>query len=129
MCPVCLSTELNPQNQCTLRCGHALCNLCLPQLLSPNCPLCRRSIWNDEETETRPRHTPWLLETENPVLLNPTHLIENNNNHDITSLSTEDSLPRRRGAGRAGARIPVMLLTRAQLRRFFRLEEDEDEED
>ena len=120
VCPICLSTELTPQNQCTLRCGHALCNLCLPQLLSPNCPLCRQPIWSDNNNTQQPRHTPWLLEN-TPLLEN--HQMED----DLSTLSTNDNNSTN-SENHTQARIPVMLLTRAQLRRFFPLDR-EDEED
>ena len=123
VCPICLSTELRPENQCTLRCGHALCNLCLPQLLSPNCPLCRRPIWEGGNIRTNlaPNTTPWLLDS-NTMLLDPAQImVENSNNetdHDISSLSTNDQETETESYNDT-TRIPVMLLTREQIRSIF----------
>mgnify|MGYP001392400610 CR=1 FL=1 len=119
VCPVCLSTELNPQNQCTLRCGHALCNLCLPQLLSPNCPLCRRPIWREEETVDATTPTPWLLDAGTMLMgLEPAAVrseqTPSSTLDDLSSLATGTA----EEEGSAD-HIPVLLLTRAQLRQIF----------
>lgn len=43
-CPVCKETK--PQTQtCVLRCGHPVCNTCLPRLHRGQCPMCRQSIF------------------------------------------------------------------------------------
>ena len=127
VCPVCLSTELHPENQCTLRCGHALCNLCLPQLLSPNCPLCRRPIWHDHDRNNALQATtPWLLDAGTMLM------------HPGGGPQEEEEDPRRAAAAAAADdlsslsthaeeeeeeeeedQIPVLLLTRAQVRRIF----------
>ena len=43
-CPICMEpTESN--SQCTLKCGHMLCNRCITQLEKPICPVCREPIF------------------------------------------------------------------------------------
>ena len=126
VCPVCLSTDLRPENQCTLRCGHVLCNLCLPQLLSPNCPLCRRPIWREEEPR---RHdvgsaalqatTPWLLDA--GTMLMETEPMETDRRGTATPSSTQDDVSSMDTTAEESAdHIPVLLLTRAQVRQIFR---------
>ena len=125
VCPVCLSTVLHPDNQCTLRCGHALCNLCLPQLLSPHCPLCRRSIWREEThggavQAQLDASTPWLLDAgtmllgaaPEPAPAPPLDQDDAMATDDMSTFSTEDS-------NIAPDQIPVLLLTRAQVRSMF----------
>ena len=120
VCPVCLSTELRPENQCTLRCGHALCHLCLPQLLSPNCPLCRRPIWREEETVDATTPTPWLLDAgtmlmgTEPAAVRPPRAPASTLD-DLSSLATGAAGEEEGGADH----IPVLLLTRAQVRQIF----------
>ena len=111
LCPICLSATLSPQNQCTLRGGHAQCNLCLPQLLSPNCPICRQPIWRSVRP-TSSSTSPWLIENHS-VMLNPMpDLLEDEldteSDHNTENDDNED------------VRIPVLLLTREQIRAMFR---------
>ena len=107
LCPICLSATLTPQNQCTLRCGHAVCNLCLPQLISPNCPICRQPIWRSIQS----RQSPWIVEN-NSVFLNPVPDLLENGPHADTDESDDTT-------DEDETRIPVMLLTRDQLRHIF----------
>ena len=127
VCPVCLSTELHPENQCTLRCGHALCNLCLPQLLSPNCPLCRRPIWREEprrhniESAALQATTPWLLDA--GTMLMDTETISNERHGAAAPSSTQDdvsSMDTTAEEEGSADHIPVLLLTREQVRQIFR---------
>ena len=125
VCPVCLSTELRPENQCTLRCDHVLCNLCLPQLLSPNCPLCRRPIWREEPrghdagSSALQATTPWLLDA--GTMLMDTEPMETERRNAATPSSTQDDVSSMDTTAEEGAdHIPVLLLTREQLRQIFR---------
>ena len=122
VCPICLSH--GAARRTSARCAaYALCNLCLPQLLSPNCPLCRRPIWEGGNIRTNlaPNTTPWLLDS-NTMLLDPAQImVENSNNetdHDISSLSTNDQETETESYNDT-TRIPVMLLTREQIRSIF----------
>ena len=53
-CPICLQTVLTDATKCVLRCNHSICNKCLPQLRTPNCPICRNPIFPETEVSTLP---------------------------------------------------------------------------
>ena len=115
LCPVCLATQLLPSNQCTLRCGHVICHLCLPQLRTPLCPICRRPIWSDGDihgASTPDVPVPWPLDGA-PFLLEPMPSEPPATIPSASTMSTEDD------ADTDEDIIPVLLLSRPQLRRIF----------
>lgn len=105
VCPVCMTAVLHPDTQCTLRCGHALCNRCLPLLHSPVCPICRQHVWRGPES------APWLLASD-PSSTSLETLFEQHQPSPPSSRSseTEDDTE---------VRIPVAMVTRNELRHLF----------
>lgn len=106
VCPVCMTTVLHPDTQCTLRCGHALCNRCLPLLHSPVCPICRQHVWRGPES------TPWLLASDPSPASFETLFEQPSPPSSRTSSDTTDE-------GGEEVRIPVALVTRAELQHLF----------
>ncbi len=103
LCPVCMTVALQPETQCTLRCGHALCNRCLPLLHSPLCPICRQHVWRGREA------TPWLLASDPSPTSFETLFEHPSPPSSHTSAETNDE----------AVRIPVALVTRQELRHLF----------
>ena len=107
ICSVCLVTPLTEDHRCVLR-----CNRCLPQLETPRCPLCRRSIWPE---------SPWLLDAAadpspfQSLFLQPlpTHAPPGST-PPVSETDTTTPPPEEEHE-----RIPVMLLTRDQIQRIF----------
>ena len=108
LCPVCMTAELEPDTQCTLRCGHALCNRCLPLLHSPVCPICRQHIWQGNAA------APWLLASDTSP-------------GSFEALFDMPAPPSTQASGASDterddtedARIPVALVTQRELRHLF----------
>ena len=47
-CPVCLD-DIHPVSECRLRCNHSICSQCITQLRKGACPVCRKSIFPEDE--------------------------------------------------------------------------------
>ena len=72
-CPVCME-EKSALSQCKLRCGHAVCNICLPQLQQGICPVCRALIFPGHDSDPAPEPatpTPTRLPDSSPPTSNP----------------------------------------------------------
>lgn len=47
-CPVCMD-GIHPVSECRLRCGHSICSQCITRLRKGVCPVCRKSIFPEDE--------------------------------------------------------------------------------